>query len=117
MSQVAASELSQSGTSGTADTASISQSDTTSAKDTDGSISSKVAGNNQWKYDVLDGRVVATTIRAVEVVGNWLPQLLHIGSAAREDERRRATRVGWRRRGNSSSSFDADEPLLHFKFS
>lgn len=114
LSQVAASESSQSGTSGTADTASITQSDTTSVKDTEGSIKSKAAGNNQWKYDVLDGRVIAT-IRAVEVVRNWLPRLLHIGSAAREDERRRAARVGRRRRGNASSSFDADEHLSAFQ--
>ena len=57
---------------------------------------------NQWKYDVLDGRVGAT-IRAVDLIRSWLPRLLSIGTAAREDEKRRAARGGRRRKGNNSS--------------
>ena len=50
------------------------------------------AGSNQWKYDVLEARGLAT-IKAVEVVRLWLPRLLHIAKAAREDEKRRSARV------------------------
>jgi hypothetical protein len=57
---------------------------------------------NQWKYDVLDGRVVAT-LRAVDLIRSWLPRLLSVGMAAREDEKRRAARVGRRRKGSSTT--------------
>ena len=50
------------------------------------------AGSNQWKYDVLEARGLAT-IKAVELARLWLPRLLHIAKAAREDEKRRSARV------------------------
>ena len=77
---------------------------TTETKKTAGSV------GNHWKYDVLDARVVAT-IRAVEVARTWLPRLLTIGTAAREDEKRRAARVG-RRRGDDASQLTAFEVFL-----
>ena len=49
------------------------------------------ANNNQWKYDVLEARSIVT-IRAVELVSKWLPRLLEVAIAAREDEKRRAAR-------------------------
>lgn len=52
---------------------------------------------NQWKYDVLDSRVLST-IKAVDFARLWLPRLLIVGKAAREDEKRRAVRVGSRQR-------------------
>lgn len=74
--------------------------------------SKKTAGSvgNQWKYDVLDARVVAT-IRAVDVIKTWLPRLLTIGTAAREDEKRRAARVG-RHRGDDGEQLTAFEVFL-----
>lgn len=92
-------------TSGTAETASITQSDSSEKVSADGS---KTKGGNQWKYDVLDGRVLAT-IRAVDVARTWLPRLLHIGTAAREDERRRSARVG-RRRNDDKKTSSAESP-------
>ena len=76
------------------------------------SESKKTAGSagNQWKYDVLDARVVAT-IRAVDLMRTWLPRLLTIGTAAREDEKRRAARVG-RHRGDGESQLTAFEVFL-----
>ena len=68
------------------------------------------SAGNQWKYDVLDARVVAT-IRAVEVIRTWLPRLLTIGTAAREDEKRRAARVG-RHRGDEGEQLTAFEVFL-----
>lgn len=85
--------------SGTAETSSVTITETIDKGAVDGS---KSKGGNQWKYDVLDGRVLAT-IRAVEVARTWLPRLLHIGTAAREDERRRSARVGRRRRNDSKA--------------
>lgn len=77
------------------------------------SESKKTAGStgNQWKYDVLDARVVAT-IRAVDVVRTWLPRLLAIGTAAREDEKRRAARVGRQHRGEDGEQLTAFEVFL-----
>jgi hypothetical protein len=77
------------------------------------SDSKKTSGstNNQWKYDVLDSRVVAT-IRAVEVARTWMPRLLAIGTAAREDEKRRSARVGGRRRGEQENHLTAFEVFL-----
>ena len=60
----------------------------------------KSASSNQWKYDVLEARSIAT-IKAVEVIRKWLPRLLHVAQAAREDEKRRAAR-----RGKSGSGGD-----------
>jgi len=52
---------------------------------------------NQWKYDVLDARVLST-IKAVDMARMWLPRLVRVGKAAREDEKRRAARIGlWHR--------------------
>jgi hypothetical protein len=62
-----------------------------SADDTDQKLSR--GSGNQWKYDVLDARVV-TTIKAVAFIRLWLLRLLRIGRAAREDEKRRAARIG-----------------------
>ncbi len=53
---------------------------------------SSAANSNQWKYDVLEARSIVT-IRAVELVSKWLPRLLEVAIAAREDEKRRAARV------------------------
>jgi len=53
---------------------------------------SSSTSNNQWKYDVLEARSIVT-IRAVELVSKWLPRLLEVAIAAREDEKRRAARV------------------------
>lgn len=53
------------------------------------------ANSNQWKYDVLEARSLAT-IRAVEIISKWLPRLLEVSIAAREDEKRRAARVSAR---------------------
>ncbi|GAX11403.1 hypothetical protein FisN_22Lh076 [Fistulifera solaris] len=46
---------------------------------------------NQWKYDVLDARVVAT-MKAVTLARRWLPRLLAVAQAAREEEKRRAAK-------------------------
>lgn len=58
----------------------------------------KQAGTgNQWKYDVLDARVISTN-KSVDMARIWLPRLVRIGKAAREDEKRRAARIGHKRR-------------------
>ena len=93
---------------GTSETESVTQSESSDKGSADGS---KPKGGNQWKYDVLDGRVLAT-IKAVEVARSWLPRLLHIGTAAREDERRRTARVGRLRRGDSKSPLHGQENHL-----
>lgn len=59
--------------------------------------------SNQWKYDVLDARVISTN-KAVDMARVWLPRLVRIGKAAREDEKRRAARIGHRRRAISRNS-------------
>lgn len=56
-----------------------------------GTPQNKTAGSNQWKYDVMDARVLAA-VKAVELGRNWLPRLLSIGKAAVEDEKRRSAR-------------------------
>jgi hypothetical protein len=63
---------------------------------------------NQWKYDILDSRVLST-IKAVDKARVWLPRLVRLAKAAREDEKRRIARIGSRRRGNESKSFDSDQ--------
>ena len=64
---------------------------------------------NQWKYDVLDARVLST-IKAVDIARLWLPRLVRIGKAAREEEKRRAVKIGHRSRSsmkeNHLSSFE-----------
>ena len=83
----------------------------------EGSKEKSAKAGNQWKYDVLDGRVVAT-IRAVELIRTWLPRLLNIGTAAREDEKRRAARGGRRRYGkilSPSKLGKEDEHLSAFE--
>jgi hypothetical protein len=54
------------------------------------------SSGNQWKYDVLDARVLST-IKAVSFARLWLPRLLRVAQAARDDEKRRAARAGVRR--------------------
>lgn len=51
----------------------------------------KTASGNQWKYDVMDARVLGA-VKSVEIARNWLPRLLRISKAAREDEKRRSAR-------------------------
>uniref|UniRef100_A0A7S3L0S2 Exocyst complex component n=1 Tax=Amphora coffeiformis TaxID=265554 RepID=A0A7S3L0S2_9STRA len=53
----------------------------------------KSSNNQQWKYDVLDARVLST-IEAVRLARIWLPRLVRVGEAAREDEKRKAARLG-----------------------
>lgn len=53
----------------------------------------KGATNQQWKYDLLDSRVLST-IEAVRLARFWLPRLVRVGQAAREDEKRKAARLG-----------------------
>ena len=73
----------------------------------------KNAGGNQWKYDVMDARVLAA-VKSVEIARNWMPRLLAISKAAREDEKRRNARfMGGRRQStmlpndrNNQESFD-----------
>lgn len=60
-----------------------------------------VGSGNQWKYDVLDARVLAT-LRSVAFARTWLPRLIRVGRAARDDEKRRAARIGVRRGANSA---------------
>mmetsp|Transcript_19365 Transcript_19365/g.29860 ORF Transcript_19365/g.29860 Transcript_19365/m.29860 type:complete len:1065 (-) Transcript_19365:95-3289(-) len=72
------------------------------------SSSAKKTSSNQWKYDVLDARVIAT-IRAAEVVQRWLPRLLQIGNAAHEDEKRRAARIGGHKGSDGGKEDDQDE--------
>ena len=51
----------------------------------------KNVSGNQWKYDVMDARVIGA-VKSVEIARNWLPRLLIISKAAREDEKRRSAR-------------------------
>lgn len=81
----------------------------------------KNAGGNQWKYDVMDARVLGA-VKSVEIGRNWLPRLLTISKAAREDEKRRNARfMGGRkqnvltptgRQENYISAFDAFRTLI-----
>ena len=65
---------------------------------------------NQWKYDVLDARVIST-VKAVAFIRLWLQRLIRIGRAAREDEKRRAARIG-RTRTDGRTSFVLDNNQL-----
>lgn len=72
----------------------------------------KSTSSNQWKYDVLEARSVAT-IKAVEVVSKWLPRLLLVGKAAREEEKRRAARVVKKRGENMENQLSPFEVVLN----
>jgi len=85
-----------------------SESDATPRSSSDKVSSPAKAAGNKWKYDVLDARVMAT-MRAVDAIRNWLPRLLQIGSAAREDEKRRAART---RKTSSQQYLTAFEVFL-----
>lgn len=63
---------------------------------------------NQWKYDVLDARVLST-MKAISMARSWLPRLISVSQAAREDEKRRAARVGPRRKNVSDNQLTAFE--------
>ena len=97
LSAVQASQTSDaSTTAGTTETASTTQPDS-DKESASGAPRGNTSSGNQWKYDVLDGRVIAT-IKAVTVIRTWLPRLLDIGKAARDEEKHRAARVGRRQR-------------------
>ena len=68
-------------------------------------FSSASTGGNQWKYDVLDARVLAT-IRAVSIAKVWLPRLVDVAKASFEDEKRRAAKIGRQRKKPSLSAFE-----------
>lgn len=70
---------------------------------------SKNSGNsgNQWKYDVMDARVLGA-VKSVEIARNWLPRLLRISKTAREDEKRRSARIASARR--QSIAFHRTQP-------
>mgnify|MGYP000252021338 CR=1 FL=1 len=55
------------------------------------------SGGNQWKYDVMDARVLAA-VAAVKIARTWMPRLLQISKTAREDEKRRSARMNNSRR-------------------
>jgi hypothetical protein len=59
---------------------------------------------NQWKYDVLDARVLST-IHAVDIIRVWLPRLVRVGRAAREEEKRRNARIGHRTTRSTKENF------------
>lgn len=51
----------------------------------------KNVSGNQWKYDVMDARVLGA-VKSVEIARTWLPRLFRVSKAAREDEKRRSAR-------------------------
>lgn len=55
---------------------------------------------SQWKYDVLDFRV-QSTVKAIDTARRWLPRLVSVAAVAREDEKRRAARIGNRKKGST----------------
>ena len=67
-----------------------------------GETKTNKSSSNQWKYDVLDARVLST-VNAVAIARSWLPRLLRVGQAAREDEKRKAARIGRRRAAGNSN--------------
>ena len=71
----------------------------------------KTTSNNQWKYDVLEARSIAT-IKAVEVISQWLPRLLQVARAANEDEKRRAARVSKRNTPGTGPTLTPYEVLI-----
>lgn len=68
---------------------------------------SNKGSGNQWKYDVLDARVLST-MKAISMARVWLPRLVAVALVAKEDEKRRAARVGARKKQDDShlTSFD-----------
>lgn len=61
---------------------------------------------NQWKYDVLDARVLST-IKAIAMARLWLLRLVAVAQATRDDEKRRAARTrGSRPRSDTLTAFD-----------
>jgi len=78
--------------------------------------SAKKSSSNQWKYDILDARVIAT-MSAVEVVQRWLPRLLQIGNAAHEDEKRRAARIGRRKDSDGGKEDDDHDEYINSSLS
>ncbi len=72
----------------------------------------KTSSSNQWKYDILEARSVAT-INAVEVGSKWLPRLLMVAKAAREEEKRRAARVVKKRGDNVDNHVSPFEVVLN----
>ena len=87
-------EVSTAPTTVAADDASEATEQTPSLAKVASAESSKGIGN-QWKYDVLDARVLST-IQAVDVARAWLPRLVRVGIAAREEEKRRVAKIGHR---------------------
>eukprot|EP00934_Nitzschia_sp_Nitz4_P003172 Nitzschia sp. Nitz4//scaffold44_size153857//100498//104314//NITZ4_002734-RA/size153857-augustus-gene-0.22-mRNA-1//-1//CDS//3329552196//3162//frame0 len=71
----------------------------------------KPASSNQWKYDILEARSIAT-IKAVEIVSTWLPRLLHVAKAAKEEGKRRAARVVKKRGENSDNHMSPFEVIM-----
>ena len=69
---------------------------------------------NQWKYDVLDARVLST-IKSVDIARSWLPRLVRVGKAAREEEKRRDARIGHRFRIITNSSSAKESQLSAFE--
>ena len=62
--------------------------------------------SNQWKYDVLDARVLSTS-KSVALAKIWIPRLVSVARAAKEDEKRKAARIG-----NSRKKEAANESRL-----
>lgn len=58
---------------------------------------------NQWKYDVLDARVLST-IKAVDIARVWFPRLVRLGKTARDEEKRKSARIGPRSRSSSTEN-------------
>lgn len=91
------------------------QLDTTSTQDAD-ELDNKTGrgSSNQWKYDVLDARVIST-IKSVAFIRSWLPRLIRIGRAAREDEKRRAARTSRARTDNRNNLLFDNNQLTAFE--
>ena len=73
------------------------------------STKSKSSSSNQWKYDILEARSIAT-IKTVEVVRKWLPRLIQVARAAQEDEKRRAARGS--KKGGGLQQFSPYEIII-----
>jgi Exocyst complex component Sec5 len=73
-----------------------------------------VGAGNQWKYDILDARVIST-IQAVGMARAWLGRLVRVGLAAREDEKRRAARIGGASRRKLLNPTAPDNNLTAFE--
>jgi len=86
------------------------QSDSENTSSFDAGARSMKGAGNQWKYDVLDSRVLST-IKTVSMARLWLPRLVKVSKASREDEKRRAARIGGPRR-SAVHSMSVDEGHL-----